>query len=211
LTALPKAEKSGETSSSPEGNLPTKARGTEKAGGTDKATMNLRRYLFALALASVADTGTWDLREGCILVRNGPSPDGDLKQGEHPITAGSVSFTGDEKPFTLPGLAEVEKFLKEAANAFFGNGGPAGKTLTFDPEGARAAIDVQRGGADAEPKKKEDFIKALMALPEFLGKEAELKKKRTADLKDLWRAKQAPAGEAEGSDEPKSQPSPTES
>jgi CRISPR-associated protein Csb1 len=211
LTALPQVEKSGETGGSPEGNLPADARLTEKAIGTDKQTMDLRRYLFALALASVADTGAWDLREGCILVRNGPSPNGDLKQEEHPITAASVSFTGDEKPFNLPGLADVEKFLKEAANAFFGNGGPEGKTLTFDPEGARAAIDVQRGGADPEPKKKEDFIKVLMALPEFSGKEAELKKKKTADLKELWRAKLAPAAKAEGSGEPKSQPGPTES
>jgi hypothetical protein len=50
-----------------------------------------------------------------------------------------------------------------------------------------------------------------MALPEFSGKEAELKKKKTAELKELWRAKLAPAAKAEGSGEPKSQPNPTES
>jgi hypothetical protein len=50
-----------------------------------------------------------------------------------------------------------------------------------------------------------------MALPEFSGKEAELKKKKTADLKELWRGKQAPAAQAENSGEPKSEPSPTES
>lgn len=154
-------------------------------------TLALRRYLFALALAAVADAGVWDLREGCILVRNGPPPSGDLSDGEAPITATQVRFNGEERPFAIPGQTEVEEYLKAAAQAFFGSLPPTGISLTFDPTGARAAIYTQRGGGTAEPKTKEELVAALAALPEYSGREAELKRKSKADLKKLWQEKQA--------------------
>jgi CRISPR-associated protein Csb1 len=151
-------------------------------------TRALRRYLFALSLAAVADPGIWDLREGCILVQNGPPPAGDLGEGVSPSTAMKVRFNGKEDPFTVPGLTQVEEYLKAAAEAFFPNGLPKENSLTFDPAGARAAVDAQRGGGTATPKSKKDLIAALVALPEYSAQEAELKKKKPAELKELWQA-----------------------
>lgn len=173
-------------------------------------TLALRRYLFALSLAAVADPGVWDLREGCILVRNGPPPSGDLSEGEAPITATQVRFNGEEGPFAIPGQTEVEEYLRAAAQAFLGSLPPTGSSLTFDPAGARAAIDTQRGGGTAEPKTKKELVAALVALPEYSGKEAELNKKKAPELKELWRAKQAPAAETEDSGGSEGEPSPTQ-
>lgn len=190
---------------------------SEASGATANAraadpdqTLALRRYLFALSLAAVADPGVWDLREGCILVRNGPPPSGNLSDGEAPITATQVPFNGEERPFAVPGQTEVEEYLKVAAQAFFQSLPPKESLLTFDPAGARAAIDTQRGGGTAEPKTKKDLVAALVALPEYSGKEAELNKKKAAELKELWRAKQAPAAETEGSRDSKGESSPTQ-
>jgi hypothetical protein len=106
-----------------------------------------------------------------------------------------VSYTGNEVPFTLP--SHVETYLKEAANAFFSTKGlPSALPLTFDPAGARAAIIAQRGGDDAEPKTKRDLIAALVAFPEYSGKEAELNKKKVPELKGLWQTKHVDAGGA---------------
>lgn len=174
-------------------------------------TLALRRYLFALSLAAVADPGVWDLREGCILVRNGPPRFGDLSDGEAPITAMQVRFNGEEDPFAIPGQTEVEEYLRAAAQAFFGSLPPTGSSLTFDPAGARAAIDTQRGGGTAEPKTKKELVTALVALPEYSGKEAELNKKKAPELKGLWRAKQAPAAGPEDSGGSGSDSSPAES
>ncbi len=172
-------------------------------------TLALRRYLFALSLAAVADPGVWDLREGCILVRNGPPPSGDLSDGEAPITATRVRFSGEEGPFAIPGQTEVEEYLRAAAQAFFRSLPPTGSSLTFDPAGARAAIDTQRGGGTAEPKTKKELVAALVALPEYSGKEAELNRKKTADLKKLWQEKQAAPGATMGSGDSGSDSSPT--
>ncbi len=161
---------------------------------SDRETLNLRRYLFALALTSVANTGVWDLREGCILVRNGPKPTGDLAEGDASIALMLVSYTGKEEAFALP--SDVEAYLKEAAGAFFSTGLPDAKSLTFDPAGARAAIITQRGGDDAEPKTKKDLIAALVARPEYSGKDADLKKKNVSDLRELWKTKRVDSGEA---------------
>jgi CRISPR-associated protein Csb1 len=173
-------------------------------------TLALRRYLFALALAAVADAGVWDLREGCILVRNGPPPSGDLSDGEAPITATLVRFNGEEGPFAIPGYTQLEEYLKAAAQAFFGSLPPTGSSLTFDPAGARAAIDTQRGGGTAEPKTKKDFVAALVALPKYSGKKAELNKKKTTELKELWRAEQVPAAESGDSGASAGESSPTQ-
>jgi CRISPR-associated protein Csb1 len=167
------------------------------APGPAEQTLALRRYLFALALASVADTGVWDLREGCILVRNGKPPAGNLRDDEAPLTSVLVHHTGEEKPFAVPGSKEADAYLEAAARAFFPDGLPTIPELTFDPAGARAAVEeVQRGGA-TEPKKKDDFIKALVALPQYAAQEAELKKKKVAELKELWHAAQG-GGESPG-------------
>jgi CRISPR-associated protein Csb1 len=189
LDTAASAEKSGETVSEP-------------SAMPDDATLNLRRYLFALALTSVANTGVWDLREGCILVRNGPKPTGDLAEGDAPIALMLVSYTGKEEPFTLP--SDVEAYLKAAAEAFFSKEGlPKTASLTFDPAGARAAIIAQRGGDDAEPKSKKELITALVAFPEYSGKEAELNKKKVSDLRELWKTQRDAAGQpSNGSSDP---------
>jgi CRISPR-associated protein Csb1 len=187
------AEESGETAN-------------QQSANPDQ-TLALRRYLFALALTSVTDPGVWDLREGCILVQNGSPPTGDLGEGEATITSMLVRQTGGEEPFTMPNTADVEAYLREAANAFFTEGLPNGIKLTFSPAGARAAIDAQR-----EPKSKKDLVAALVALPEYSGKDAELKNKKLPELKKLWRTKQADAGEgSEASGDAGSQSSPTRS
>jgi CRISPR-associated protein Csb1 len=156
-------------------------------------TLALRRYLFALALASVADPGVWDLREGCILVQNSNAPAGDrLRTDEAPITSVVVRHTGEETPFTVPSSGDADAYLEAAAGAFFAGGLPTISTLTFDPAGARAAVEVQRGGA-TEPKTKNDLIAALVAMPEYAAQEADLKKKKVLVLKDLWRAAQGGA------------------
>jgi hypothetical protein len=190
------AGKSGETVSQP--------------SAISDPTLNLRRYLFALALTSVANTGVWDLREGCILVQNGPPPTGDLGEGDAMITPMLVSHTGKEDPFTMP--SDVEAYLKEAADAFFSTEGlPKATSLTFDPAGARAAIIAQRGGDAAEPKSKTDLIAALVALSEYSGKEAELKKKKVSDLQELRRTKHVDTSEgSNGSGDPGNGSSPTE-
>jgi len=183
---------------------------TNQAVADPGQTLALRRYLFALSLAAVAGPSVWDLREGCILVRNGPPPSGDLPEGEASIKTTSVCFNGEEQPFTVPGSEDVEQYLRVSTNAFFGNGLPRETTLIFDPAGARAAIDTQRGGGTAEPKSKKDLVAALVALPEHSGKEAELNKKKATELRELWRAKQTLAAKSEGPGDSGSESSPTQ-
>ncbi len=151
-------------------------------------TLALRRYLFALALASLAGKGVWDLREGCILVRNGAPPLGSLKNGESPMSSKIVRYTGDEDTFEMPN--DLEKYLELAKNAFFSDKFPDPRPLIFAPTAAMAAIVEKQGGKSAEPKTKDDFVKALLARPEFAGQEAELKKKKKAELQELWKQQQ---------------------
>ncbi|MBN8508025.1 MAG: type I-U CRISPR-associated protein Cas7 [Burkholderiales bacterium] len=105
-------------------------------------TRALRRYLFALALASAADPGVWDLREGCILVRVSK------KEGEKTVadptafTAVTVKHSGAEDTFAAPANEAAKRYLDAAAKAFFGEAAfPAPITLAFDPRDARRAID----------------------------------------------------------------------
>ena len=166
-------------------------------------TLALRRYLFALALASAADPGVWDLREGCILVRESK------KEGEKTVadptafTAVTVKHSGAEDTFAAPANGAAKSYLDAAAKAFFGEGAfPAPVTLVFDPSGAKAAVSTKGGnGGTGEPKTKDDLIKALVAMPEFAGKEAEFKKTgkngyTKEKLLELWRSKQAPTTDA---------------
>ena len=175
---------------------------------TDK-TLALRRYLFALALASAADPGVWDLREGCILVRASKTENGKVVADQTAFTAVKVKHSGEEESFTVPTKTEPSEFLAKAAAAFFGEKDANGKkaleipvplVLAFDPGGARAAVSTKGGGNAGEPKKKPEFVKALVALPAYAGKEAELNKKKISDLKKLWEEVQN-AGGAAGSPE----------
>lgn len=148
-------------------------------------TLALRRYLFALALVCAADQGVWDLREGCILVRDNPNA----------FSAVKVKHSGEEEAFALPTKSDAEKFLGEAAASFFGieevNGQktlkiPPPLKLAFDPSGAKAAVTEKSGGNAGKPKKREDFVKALSALDAWKGKEDELREKPVSELKKLW-------------------------
>ncbi|HEY0872276.1 MAG TPA: type I-U CRISPR-associated RAMP protein Csb1/Cas7u [Vicinamibacterales bacterium] len=174
-------------------------------------TLALRRYLFALALASAADPGVWDLREGCILVRESKKgEDGKVVVDPSAFTAVKVKHSGEEESFPVPTKTEPSEFLAKAAAAFFGekevdgkkeSALPAALTLAFYPGGARAAVSTKSGNySSAEPKTKDDLIRALVAMPEFAGKEAEFKKTGkngyTKDkLLELWRSKQASSPE----------------
>jgi hypothetical protein len=150
-------------------------------------TLALRRYLFALALASAADPGVWDLREGCILVRESK------KEGEKTVadptafTAVAVKHSGAEDTFAAPANGAAKSYLDAAAKAFFGEAAfPAPIALTFDPSGAKAAVSTKAGNNAGEPKKKPEFVKALLALPAYEGKEAE--------QEEGWRAEEALGG-----------------
>jgi CRISPR-associated protein Csb1 len=160
-------------------------------------TLALRRYLFALALASAADPGVWDLREGCILVRESK------KEGEKTVadptafTAVTVKHSGAEDPFAAPTNGAAKSYLDAAAKAFFGEAAfPAPVTLAFDPSGAKAAVSTKGGNNAGEPKKKPEFVKALLALPAYAGKEAELNRKKLGELKKLWEEAKPKSGGA---------------
>lgn len=161
-------------------------------------TLALRRYLFALALASAADPGVWDLREGCILVRESKkNDDNKIIADATAFTAVKVKHSGEEEDFAVPTKGAPAEFLAKAAQAFFGEKDgkpeiPVPLVLAFDPGGARAAVTTKGGANAGEPKKKGDFIKALVALPAYAGKEADLKKKGVEDLKKLWAEAQKP-------------------
>jgi CRISPR-associated protein Csb1 len=167
-------------------------------------TLALRRYLFALALASAADPGVWDLREGCILVRESK------KEGEKTVaeptafTAVTVKHSGEEDAFVFAADDAAKNYLAAAATAFFGekeaNGAkgpdiPSPVVLAFDPSGAKAAVSTKSGNSTGEPRKKPELVKALVALPAYAGKEAELKKKTVDELKKLWEESRPKSGE----------------
>lgn len=165
-------------------------------------TLALRRYLFALALASAADPGVWDLREGCILVRESK------KEGEKTVadptafTAVTVKHSGAEDEFAVPANGAAKSYLDAAAKAFFGDAAfPAPVTLAFDPSGAKAAVSTKGGNNAGEPKKKPEFVKALLALPAYEGKEAELNRKKVGELKKLWEEAKQKSGDAPAASE----------
>lgn len=163
----------------------------------DERTLALRRYLFALALASAADPGVWDLREGCILVRESKTENGKTVADPTAFTAVMVKHSGAEDTFAAPANGAAKHYLDAAAKAFFGEGAfPAAVTLAFDPSGAKAAVNTKSGNNAGEPKKKPEFVKALLALPAYEGKEAELDKKKVGELKKLWEEAKPKTGDA---------------
>jgi CRISPR-associated protein Csb1 len=123
-------------------------------------TLALRRYLFALALASAADPGVWDLREGCILVRESKTEDGKTIADPTAFTAVTVKYSGAEDAFALPASEAAKSYLEAAAKAFFGkkevNGVnvPSPVVLAFDPSGAKAVVSKKSGNNAGDPKKK---------------------------------------------------------
>jgi CRISPR-associated protein Csb1 len=159
-------------------------------------TLALRRYLFALALASAADPGVWDLREGCILVREGKTENEKVVADPNAFTAVTVEHSGKEDTFTLAANGAARTFLEVAAKAFFGEAAsPAPVTLAFDPSGAKAAVSAKGGSSTGEPKKKEEFVNALAKLPAYTGKEGELRKKKVDELKKLWEVAKSTTGD----------------
>lgn len=174
-------------------------------------TLALRRYLFALALASAADPGVWDLREGCILVREAKMENGKAVADPTAFTAVKVRHSGEEDAFSPPANGAAKKYLDAAAMAFFGekaaNGAmapevPSPVVLAFDPSGAKAAVSTKSGVGTGEPKKKDDFVKALVALDAWVDKEAELKGKRLPELKKIWaQAQKQPEAQGPGAAE----------
>jgi CRISPR-associated protein Csb1 len=168
----------------------------------DEKTLALRRYLFALALAAAADPGVWDLREGCILVRESKKDGEKTVADPTAFTAVTVKHSGAEDTFAAPANGAAKSYLDAAAKAFFGEAAfPAPVTLAFDPSGAKAAVSTKGGNNAGEPKKRGDFVKALTALPEYAGKEAELKKKNVGDLKKLWVEAKPKTGDAPAASE----------
>lgn len=168
----------------------------------DTKTLALRRYLFALALASAAEPGVWDLREGCILVRESKKDGEKTVADPTAFTAVTVKHSGAEDTFAAPANGAAKSYLDAAAKAFFGEAAfPAPLTLAFDPNGAKAAVSTKGGDNAGEPKKKGDFVKALTALPGYAGKEAELKKKNVGDLKKLWEGAKPKTGDAPAASE----------
>lgn len=169
-------------------------------------TLALRRYLFALALASAADPGVWDLREGCILVRESKTANGKVVGDPSAFTAVKVKHSGEEEAFTVPTKTEPSEFLAKAAAAFFGekdsNGTkapavPVPLVLAFDPGDARAAVSTRSGGNAGDPKTKPEFVSALVALPAYAGKKADLDKKKVSELRKLWNKAQNASGAPE--------------
>lgn len=139
-------------------------------------TLALRRYLFALALASAADPGVWDLREGCILVRESKTENGKTVADPSAFTAVKVKHSGEEETFTVPTKTEPSEFLAKAAAAFFGKKDgkleiPAPLVLAFDPVGARDEVKKEESNTNA-PKKKtlDQLVDEVRALPAHGGK-----------------------------------------
>lgn len=128
-------------------------------------TLALRRYLFGFALASAADPGVWDLREGCILVRESKT-DENKKVVVDPtaFTAVKVKHSGEENAFAPPTNGAAKSYLEAAAKAFFGESTfPAALTLVFDPTGAKAAVSTKSGANSGERKKKGEDLAVLDA------------------------------------------------
>lgn len=131
-------------------NLSAPGEATAGDGSKEKANNNgevddttkLRRYLFALMLASASTPrGGWDLREGCLLVQHRrESKDGD-KEVEVPDTETKrVYHDGREETWTPPTMPEVEAYLAATARDLFGEKMPAERTPTFNAKTAAERV-----------------------------------------------------------------------
>ncbi len=113
----------------------------KKDGEVDDTT-KLRRYLFALMLASAATPrGGWDLREGCMLLQCRRKPKGGDEEIEVPdIEAKSVFHDGQEPPWKVPTATEVDAYLKATARELFGEPFPEEKKPTFNAKTAAERV-----------------------------------------------------------------------
>jgi hypothetical protein len=131
-------------------NLSAKAEAPAGDGNKEKAkqdgqvddTTKLRRYLFALMLASAATPHAgWDLREGCMLVQcRRKTKDGDTEIDVPDIEAKSVFHDGREPPWRPPTAVEMEAYLKATAGDLFGEPFPEEKKLTFNAKTAAERV-----------------------------------------------------------------------
>src|SRR5690606_33564099 len=102
----------------------------------------------------------------------------------------------EEDTFAVPANGAAKIYLDAAAKAFFGKDGlPAPVTLAFDPSEAKAAASKKGENNAGEPKKKPELVNALLALPAYEGKEAELNKKKVGELKKLWEEAKPKSGD----------------
>lgn len=113
----------------------------KKDGEVDDTT-KLRRYLFALMLASASTPRAgWDLREGCMLVQcRRKIKDGDTEIDVPDIEAKSVFHDGQELPWKPPTAAEVEAYLEATARDLFGETFPEEKKPTFNAKTAAERV-----------------------------------------------------------------------
>jgi CRISPR-associated protein Csb1 len=132
-------------------NLAVRKDGQEDA----EATRKMRRYLFALMLASASTPRSgWDLREGCLLVHARRKIKEGEKEKEVPdIEAKQVFYDGREEDWNSPSTNEVNAYVKETAEDFFGKSSLEPRTLTFNAKTAaikvREKIEEKKGGGIA--------------------------------------------------------------
>ena len=97
-------------------------------------TTKLQEYVLGLALVAATATQDYDLRQGCLLVRD----------GEDAVSAIQVSRDGREETFNLDHQATLE-FASAAANRF---GVGEDQRFTFDPKKAKDYLKKKTGGDD---------------------------------------------------------------
>lgn len=147
---------------------------------TDR-TLALRRYLFALALASAADPGVWDLREGCILVRQSKTENEKTVADPTAFTAVKVKHSGEEENFLLPTKSEPSQFLTQAAAAFFNEKEADGAQVEIPPPLVLAFDPVGAGDEVKKPDSPDEAAK--QAEKQRKAEEKETEKKRKEDEK----------------------------
>jgi CRISPR-associated protein Csb1 len=105
-------------------------------------TLKLRRYIFALALASASTPRAgWDLREGCLLVQSRCRITDSNEEREVPdVTSTRVFHDGREEPWEIPSATQIDAYLKATANELFGGPLPQSRTLTFNPATATGRV-----------------------------------------------------------------------
>jgi CRISPR-associated protein Csb1 len=119
-------------------NLATRRNGEEDT----EATRKMRRYLFALMLASASTPrGGWDLREGCLLVyARRKVKEGEQEKEVPDVESKQVFHDGREEDWISPSTDEVGAYAKETAKDFFGESFPEPRTLTFNAKTAATRV-----------------------------------------------------------------------
>lgn len=140
---------------------PPTEHGGKKTGNEVDDTTKLRRYLFALMLASASTPrGGWDLREGCLLVqRRRKTKHGDNEVEVPDMEAKFVYHDGREDSWNPPTIAEIEGYLAATARDFFGEGMPEPRPLTFNAKTAAERVREKlepkaKSAADAQGKRR---------------------------------------------------------